>query len=119
MHELSIVEAVLDVVEAQAPKGSVVRSVQVEAGALRGLVPDVMQWVWQVATAETRHAQARLELTLLPWQLSCPDCGRTFTADDMFAECACGCAAALPVGGTELRVLSLDVEQVVVEGTPA
>jgi len=110
MHELSIAEAVLDLVRQQAPANVAVLAVQMEVGPMRGIVPEAMQWGWQVVTKGTGYEQTRLELDILPWSLKCPDCGCTFAADDMFDACQCGCDVARPIGGTELRLLSLDVE---------
>ena len=110
MHELSVAEAVLDLVREQAPGGARVLSLRMEAGPLRGIVPEAMQWSWQVVIEGTEYEKAQLDLEILPWILKCPDCGKTFKADDMFDICKCGGGAARPVGGTELRLLSIEVE---------
>lgn len=111
MHEFSIAESVIEQVRRHRPAGGVVRIVRLEAGPLRGIVPDAMQWAWTAATQETDLEGAVLELETLPWRLFCPDCREVFTADEMFQPCTCGCESTTPEGGDELTLLSLEVEQ--------
>ena len=77
--------------------------------------PDAMQWAWSAATRDSAFDGAELRIEILPWTLRCADCGRTFIGDDMFAPCACGSEKTSPDGGDELLVVSLEVEEPIVE----
>ncbi len=111
VHEFSLAESVIEQVCRHRPAGAVVRIVRLEAGPLRAIVPDAMQWAWTAATQDTDLDGAVLELEILPWRLFCPECQEVFTADDMFQPCACGCELTTPKGGDALTLLSLEVEQ--------
>ena len=115
MHEISIAQAVLDLARQSAPQGAVVRSVAMDAGPVRGIVPEAMQWAWQAVTQGSDFEQVSLELHILPWELRCTSCDRKFTADEVFAPCACGCEVTTPVGGDQLRLLSLEVDDTPLE----
>lgn len=110
MHEFSIALALIDLVRQHAPPGTLIRSIQVRAGPLRAIEPTAMQLAWQAATAGTELAQTRLDLEIPPWTLLCPDCGRTWTSQDLYELCSCGSARSRPVGGDELLLVSLHVD---------
>lgn len=109
MHELSIATTLLDLVRQHTPEGAAVSRVHVRAGALRAIEPEAMQLAWSAATSETDLASSSLDLELLPWRLTCPDCGREWEADDPFEPCTCGCGHCQPSGSNELLLMSIDV----------
>lgn len=109
MHELSIAESLIDVAREHLPPGGRPSSLTVEAGPMRAIEPDAMEWAWQAARADTEFADAELDLIELPWQLQCLDCDATWSADRIDAACVCGSTAARPVGGDELRLMSMDI----------
>jgi hydrogenase nickel incorporation protein HypA/HybF len=110
MHELSIAEALIELVEKHIPPGGTVKRVLVEAGPARGIVDTAMQWAWEAARQDTNCREAKLELKLLPWKLKCTACGAEFEAQDIFATCACGHTEPIPAGGDDLRLMSIDVD---------
>jgi hydrogenase nickel incorporation protein HypA/HybF len=110
MHEFSIAEAIIEQVARHAPPGAIVRSATVEAGPMRGIEPDAMQWAWQAATDGTALAGATLNLVALPWTLRCPSCGTLFEAVEMFEPCKCGCERTMPEKCDVLRLISIDVD---------
>lgn len=110
MHEFSIAEAVLDIARGHVPADCVLTAVRVEAGPMRGIEPDAMQWAWQALMAAEELGEVRLDLTVMPWRLECHACGRVFHADDAIATCVCGCQAARPVDCDHLRLVSIDID---------
>lgn len=109
MHELSIAEAIADTVRRVCPAGRTVVAVTVEAGPMRGIVQEAMDHAWAATVAGTDLAEARLEVHVLPWRLTCPSCGKVFESSDVYATCACGEAGAYPVDCDGLVVKSLEV----------
>jgi Zn finger protein HypA/HybF involved in hydrogenase expression len=109
MHELSIVQALMDLVNQHTPPGVAVEAVTVEAGPMRSIDDGAMQLAWQSTVVDTALAKARLEVRLLPWRLQCPACGLQWDSEELFVACACGNASPRPVGGNDLRLVSLDV----------
>jgi hydrogenase nickel incorporation protein HypA/HybF len=110
MHELSLAQSVVRIVRAHRPDRTVVRRVRMQAGPMRGIVPEAMQWAWQAHTQGTELEASQLELDLLPWTLQCDDCGRQWTTEEIYATCGCGSRRTRPVGGDELAVLCIDVD---------
>ena len=110
MHELSIAEALREIAVQHAPPGTVIRKVVVRAGPLRGIDPDAMQLAWQSATAGHPLQGAILDLRLLPWSMRCATCERTWAAADAYDSCTCGNDRPNVLGGDDLVLESLDVD---------
>lgn len=111
MHELSIASAILDLARRHVPDGSTLCAVRLVAGPMRAIEPSAMQFAWEAVLADAGLEAVRLELDLRPWTLSCPDCGRQWHADDLECRCTCGGERAFPVGGDELQVASIEVDE--------
>jgi len=110
MHELSIAGAILDSARRLTPAGARLTAVTLRAGPMRGIEPAAMQWAWQAATADTDYSAVKLALEVLPWRLQCPDCAAEFEASDVLAPCACGGQTARPIGGDELQIVAIEVD---------
>jgi hydrogenase nickel incorporation protein HypA/HybF len=113
MHEMSIVEALLDAMQ-QAVRpypGATVRSARVRVGQLRLIVPETMQFCFAAATRDTPLAGCRLELEEVPATARCRSCRQEFrVADDWFLCPRCGAVAEV-LTGRELDLVSLELEQ--------
>jgi hydrogenase nickel incorporation protein HypA/HybF len=110
MHEFSLATSLLDLVRVNCPEGEILESITIEAGPMRGIEPQAMQWAWEAATNDTDLHGVKFELIQQPWKLHCPDCQTTFEADDMFTDCECGCSRTSPVDSDNLRLVRLTVK---------
>jgi hydrogenase nickel incorporation protein HypA/HybF len=108
MHEMAITQSVVDAVCEHAA-GRRVHSVKVEVGALCAVVPDSMQFCFELATEGTVADGARLDLDLRPGAAHCRSCGKDFELHDLIVLCPCGCADVEVLTGRELRILSMEV----------
>jgi hydrogenase nickel incorporation protein HypA/HybF len=106
MHELSIAEAVLAVARAHAGDRRLA-AVRVEVGHLRQVVPSALSFAFELLAPGVE-----LEIVEVPAEGRCRAC-RAVTVFDHFplACAACGGLDMEVVGGEELRVESLDVEE--------
>jgi Zn finger protein HypA/HybF involved in hydrogenase expression len=86
------------------------RQVHLVAGPMRAIEPMAMQLAWQAVLQEAGLADVGLQIDLLPWRWRCPDCGSEWTSGDIESTCACGSARAHPVGGDELEIDWIEVE---------
>jgi hydrogenase nickel incorporation protein HypA/HybF len=111
VHELSIAEALAAQVMRYTPAGARVREVEIKVGALRGLEPESLTMCWQAVTMDTPIAGATLSVDLRPWAIDCPDCGRSWTSPVPFVDCECGNLTPIPVGGDELDLVSVTVDE--------
>ncbi|MGA8147047.1 MAG: hydrogenase maturation nickel metallochaperone HypA [Gallionellaceae bacterium] len=113
MHEMSLAESVLRIIEdeAQVRKFRRVRSVTLEIGKLAAVEPDAMRFAFAAVMRDTLAQDARLELVETAGQGCCADCGATVRMDEALALCAqCGSGRVHVTGGDRMRVLELEVE---------
>ncbi|MBV9088827.1 MAG: hydrogenase maturation nickel metallochaperone HypA [Mycobacteriaceae bacterium] len=108
MHEMAITQSVVDAVCEHA-EGRRVRSVRLQVGALCGVVPDSMQFCFELATEGTAADGARLDLDVQPGSARCRSCGDEFVLPDLILLCPCGSADVEVLGGRQLRILSMEV----------
>ncbi|MET8873300.1 hydrogenase maturation nickel metallochaperone HypA [Nocardia sp. NPDC004278] len=108
MHEMAITQSVIDVVSEHAA-GRMVHSVTVEVGALCAVVPDAMQFCFELAAEGTLAEGARLDIRTVPGSAHCRACGADFTLPDLILLCACGSSDVEIKSGMELRIRSMEV----------
>ena len=108
MHEMAITQSVVDAVCEHAD-GRQVHSVRLEVGALCAVVPDSMQFCFELATEGTVADGARLDIDVEPGTARCRSCGADFTLPDLIPLCPCGSADVEILAGRELRILSMEV----------
>ena len=105
---MAITQGVVDAVCEHAA-GRRVHSVRVEVGALCAVVPDSMQFCFDLATEGTVADGARLDLDVRPGSARCRTCGREFVLSDLILLCPCGSADVEVLAGRDLRILSMEV----------
>jgi hydrogenase nickel incorporation protein HypA/HybF len=111
VHELSLCQAILDHVEARAA-GRPVRRVHVRIGHLRQVVPDSLQFSWELLTESTDLAGCALVVEHVPAVVHCRACGAGTTLD--WPVLACGACEGLDVelrSGEELELAWIDVAE--------
>jgi hydrogenase nickel incorporation protein HypA/HybF len=116
-----ILAAVLEACEkAGATKLNFVRAT---VGDLTEVVPDSLQFAWEVLTPGTFAEGAVLDITETSGRSVCLECGTEFEHDRYDRHCtnpACGSFATHVIGGNELRVDDIDIDTGTDEsGTPA
>lgn len=113
MHEMSLCENVLQVLEqqAQAQNFRRVKTVWLEIGALSGVEPDAMRFGFEVVTQGSLADQARLEIIVVPGQAWCLPCGCEVLVQQLYDECPhCGGHQLQISGGDQMRIKELEVE---------
>ena len=114
MHELSLVESLLEIVDEYAAKDGFTRvtSLRLSCGKLSSVVPQALSFAFDVQSKGTRAAGAALELEILPAVIHCLACEKDFETDRFEGQCpVCKRFDVLLVGGTEeLKLIELDVE---------
>ena len=112
MHEVAIVEALLDAIRAElrAHPDVTVTSVHVRIGALRQIVPDVMAFCFAAATRDTDLAGAKLALEPVPARARCRHCRAEFAVEDNWFQCPhCGTAGGELLAGNELDLTEIEL----------
>lgn len=108
MHELSICQSIAKIVE-DAASGRTVRTVHLDVGELRQVVPATLVYSWEIVVGGTALDGAILEVNHIPGSFDCASCGRTTKIDIPVFRCGCGSADVEVTAGQELLVTSLDL----------
>jgi hydrogenase nickel incorporation protein HypA/HybF len=122
---MGITQEILNAVLEAAEKAGAtsVNSVRITVGELTEVVPDSLQFAWEVLTPGTFFDGSVLEIAETGGRSVCLQCGAEFDHDRFDRHCTapeCGSFATKVVGGDELRVDSIDLEvpEAPVTGTP-
>jgi hydrogenase nickel incorporation protein HypA/HybF len=108
MHELAITQSVVDMV-VERTAGRQVSAVRLEVGRLSGVVPDAMEFCYELLIGGTSLEGSALVIEQTPGTAHCRSCGQAFPLDDLVLLCPCGSAEVDLITGGELRVLSVDL----------
>jgi len=89
MHEVSIMaEALRMAVDAaKSANASRVLKLRLRIGTLSGVVPEAMQFAFDVVCRDTMAENARLEIETVPAAGWCATCETEFECADFFSEC--------------------------------
>ncbi len=113
MHELSIIQSALEIVEEQARQQGAVRvlAIRMAIGDLSGVVPEALEFAFEALASETLAEGARLEIDRVPVTCYCERCRKEFEADVYARTCpACGTPSAEVRRGREMHLVSIEVE---------
>jgi hydrogenase nickel incorporation protein HypA/HybF len=114
MHELSIANSVLDAVRAEVQRrpGARLLKVGLRVGELAGVDPEALSFSFQVLTHGTEFERATLDIEARPRRHRCGDCGIEFMVRDYNTACPdCGAQRTECIGGDELELAYLEIEQ--------
>jgi hydrogenase nickel incorporation protein HypA/HybF len=111
MHELSIAQAIVDIATRHAAGRRVYR-VSVRVGHLRQVVPDALQFAFELLVSGTALDGAELAIEEVPAQVRCRACAQLSELRAFPLACAaCGSLDVEVCAGEELLVDELDVEE--------
>lgn len=113
MHEVSLAEGVLQLIEdaARREKFARVRTVWLEIGQLSCVEPEALAFCFDAVTRGSIAEGARLEILATPGSGWCLECATSVPMNEPLALCPhCGSGALQVSGGTGMRVRELEVE---------
>ncbi len=108
MHELALVEGVVDAVT-RAVGDRRVRRVRVVVGSLVAVVPDAMRFCFDVCAKATPLEGALLEIVEVPARGRCRSCGAEIELPEPIPLCPCGAADVEILAGNELLIRDVEV----------
>ena len=114
MHELSIAQNIVEMIQRHIPQDewNQVVAVKVRIGAVAGIVPDSLKFSFQAITAESALCNARLITEHIPFRVHCRTCNSTTENEDGFAMCGdCESTDIQVLSGTELHVVEIELEE--------
>jgi hydrogenase nickel incorporation protein HypA/HybF len=114
MHELGIAEAVLNAIRTEAARYPNTRPAKagVRIGELSGVNAEALQFCFEVIARSTEFESLKLEIEFCPRRQRCLECGGKFEVQDYELQCPrCASKASECIGGDELELVFLEVEE--------
>ena len=113
MHEMSLCEAILNILQEQAGVQSFqrVKTVWLEIGSLACVEPAAMEFGFEVVSRGTLAEGSRLEIIPIPAEAWCEQCAEQVEITERYHPCPrCGGYQLKVRGGDEMRIKELEVE---------
>lgn len=113
MHEFSIVQSLLEIVEEQARLHGAkeVKRVHLLVGVLSGVEPHLLELAFETLREGTVAQRAELKVEIERLRLYCRECGRESEKEELNALCPhCQSLDTEIRGGQELLLKSLELE---------
>ena len=113
MHELSIAQSLLTIVQDESKKHGVtkVTLVHVRIGTLSAIVPDALTFAFNVISEKTVADNALLDIEVVPAKGQCQHCNIDFEVNNSFFLCpVCGEFASEIIYGKELEITHIEAE---------
>lgn len=113
MHELGITQNIV-AIAAEYAGGAKVCNVSIEVGKLTAILPDAIRFCFDVCCQGTSLEGARLDIMETPGIGRCRRCGSEINLEQPFGVCNCGSHDLEIIQGQELKIKSLETEEVCV-----
>jgi hydrogenase nickel incorporation protein HypA/HybF len=113
VHELAIAQSIVSIVEESVTldEGERVRTIEMVAGELTGIVPESLTFCFEFAAKDTVADGARLVIESVPVRGRCRGCGVEFAVEDYNFACnECSSTDIEMTSGRELFVKQVEVE---------
>ncbi len=113
MHEMSLCESVVQMLEEQAAVHaySRVKAVWLEVGPLAAVEPEALHFCFDAVTRGTLAENARLEIVNTPASAWCMACEKSVAIASRFDSCPdCGSHQIQVTGGDELKIKQMEVD---------
>jgi hydrogenase nickel incorporation protein HypA/HybF len=113
MHEMSLAESIVQIVEDTARQhgGGRVRSVTLEVGELAGVELEALRFCFDAVTRSSLAEGAALVVEQPSGQAWCMPCGGSVTVSSLTDPCPdCGSHQLQVTGGRELRVREIEMQ---------
>ena len=112
MHEIGVMQSVLDAAVAEAGKRNATRihSIRLRVGAFAGVVPDSLQFAFEALIEDTMAAGASLVIERTPARCYCAACEKEFEIQEYLLQCpTCREFHVTMRSGRELEMVSMEI----------
>jgi len=114
MHEMGIVQSIMEIIEQQAALHDAEKVVKVslEFGTLTAVMPEAIRFAFEVLSRDTVAENAELDITIVPIAIWCSECGRRHVLETYRPTCPVCDSAGVQIieGRDEMRIVSLEVD---------
>jgi len=111
MHELSLIEGIIDIILAELPKHNIskVESISLRIGEMRQVVPDALHFGFECMSKNTPLEDAELRIENIPIKGKCPQCKHEFILNNWFGNCPkCQSTNIEIISGKELEIAEFE-----------
>ncbi len=113
MHELSIAQNILSIVDNTASQNnaSIVNSIELEIGTFSGVEIDALEFALETLMQNSKLRDTQLTIDIIQGKGLCNECGNDFEMASMYAGCGnCSSNSVSILQGQELRVKAINVD---------
>jgi len=111
MHELSIIESIIDIVLDEMPKHNLtkIKNISLRIGNMRQVVPEAMQFGFECLSKNTPLEGAELKIEHIPIRGRCRQCQDEFILENWLDNCNnCGASLIEIISGKELEIAEFE-----------
>jgi hydrogenase nickel incorporation protein HypA/HybF len=109
VHELALTQDLVETV-LEHTAGARVRRVVLAVGQVSMVVPESLQFCFEICTRDTAMSQARLEIVRVPGRARCCACDAELALEVPYGQCGCGSTDLTWLSGHELTLREVEVE---------
>ena len=113
MHEMSIVQSLISIIEDEMVKNSATKlmSVRLKIGEMSGVVPEALETCFEILTEKSNMKGAVLKMEIAPLMGYCRKCKKEFKVIEYDFSCPeCGSADIDIISGREMNVVEIEVD---------
>jgi len=113
LHELSLTQNIVEIAieHAERESASKICSITLEIGALSGVVPDAVEFAFDVCSKETLAEGAQLKIKRIPALALCQSCEQEIELDHLTYNCPkCESLALEILQGREMSIIELEID---------
>ncbi len=113
MHEMSIVQSLISIVEEEMLKNNatILKSVRVKIGKMSGIVPEALSTCFEILTSRTGMKGAVLKMDIAPLIAHCRKCNQDFEVIEYNFSCPeCDSTDIDVVSGREMNIVEIEVD---------
>ena len=111
MHELSIVQNIIEIILAELPKHNLtkVESISLRIGEMRQVVPDALYFGFECLSKNTPLEGAEVKIENIPIKGRCRQCSYEFILENWLENCKkCGQNHVEIISGKELEIAEFE-----------
>ena len=115
MHEMGIVQSIMEIVEKQAEANNAKKVVRIclEFGLLTAVQPDAIDFAFEILSKGTVAEGAIMDVTIIPLKVYCIDCAKTQVLESYQPFCPLCSTGTLQIvaGRDEMRISAIEIEE--------
>jgi hydrogenase nickel incorporation protein HypA/HybF len=111
MHELSIVQNIIEIILAELPKHNLskVKTISLRIGKMRQVVPDAIYFGFECLSKNTPLEGAEVKIEIIPIKGRCRKCHHEFILENWQENCeSCGENQIEIISGKELEIAEFE-----------